>query len=155
MSPLPSLTLLVADLDEELGAIMGKMLARRPEARWSAAVAGQALDDWIFSQHRSAGPDQMQRHLAPVRTNPVLVTVGGAPLLATALPARYRARIGAVTTQGGYELCRLAVREGLLGQPLDGGPTLRARLSRAAERRRQLKDTIGDPASLRDDGATR
>ena len=66
MSPLPSLTLLVADLDAELGAIMGKMLARRPEARWSAAVAGQALDDWIFSQHRSAGPDQMQRHLARI-----------------------------------------------------------------------------------------
>jgi hypothetical protein len=77
-------------------------------------------------------------------TDPVLVTVGGAPLLAATLPARYRARIGAVTTQGGYELCRLAVREGLLGQSLDGGPTLRARLSRAAERRRNPEDTIGD-----------
>ncbi len=88
-------------------------------------------------------------------TDPVLVTVGGAPLLAATLPARYRARIGAVTTQGGYELCRLAVREGLLGQPLDGGPTLRSRLSRAAERRRTLEEAAGDAASLRDDGATR
>ena len=88
-------------------------------------------------------------------TDPVLVTVGGAPLLAGTLPARHRARIGAVTTQGGYELCRLAVREGLLGQPLDGGPTLRARLSRAAERRRKLEERGGDPASLRDGGATR
>lgn len=67
---------------------------------------------------------------------PVLVTVGGAPLLAATLPSRRAARIAAITTQGGYELCRLAVREGLLGQPL-AGPNLRARLSLAAEERRK------------------
>ena len=87
--------------------------------------------------------------------DPVLVTVGGAPLLAAALPARRGARIGAITTQGGYELCRLAVREGLLGQPLDGRSTLRARLARAALKRREAQGTIGVPASLRDGGATR
>ena len=40
----------------------------------------------------------------------------------------------AVTLAGAFELCRAAVREGLLGEVLDGGLPLRARLASAARR---------------------
>jgi hypothetical protein len=40
----------------------------------------------------------------------------------------------AVTTAGGLELCRAAVREAILGQPLDQEGTLRERLAQAASR---------------------
>jgi peptidoglycan/xylan/chitin deacetylase (PgdA/CDA1 family)/SAM-dependent methyltransferase len=43
----------------------------------------------------------------------------------------------AVTLAGAFELCRAAVREGLLGAALDGGLALRARLAGAARRERK------------------
>ncbi|HKH49911.1 MAG TPA: glycosyltransferase, partial [Thermoanaerobaculia bacterium] len=42
-----------------------------------------------------------------------------------------------LTGVSGFELCRAAVREGLLGQPLDAPGTLRERLAEAARRRRR------------------
>ena len=66
VKPLPSLRVLVPDIDPDLAGILTMMLARNPELRSTAAATGQALDDWIFRQHRSAGPDQMQRHLARI-----------------------------------------------------------------------------------------
>ncbi|MGH2524464.1 MAG: sulfotransferase, partial [Anaerolineales bacterium] len=41
----------------------------------------------------------------------------------------------ALTTASGYELCRVCVREALLGQPLNGSASLRERLAYAARQR--------------------
>jgi hypothetical protein len=67
----------------------------------------------------------------------VVFTVGGAaialiPISGSAGPGRLRA---AVTRATGTELCQAAVREGLLGAPLGGGPGLRERLAAAAKER--------------------
>lgn len=64
----------------------------------------------------------------------VAVCVGGMPLFGMQLPRRRAQGIAAITAQGGHKLCQAAVREGLLGQPLRGGLSLRARLVAAAQR---------------------
>lgn len=66
VAPLPSPRVLMPDLDADLGQILTMMLARNPELRSTAAATGQALDDWIVAQRRSANPDQLQRHLARI-----------------------------------------------------------------------------------------
>ena len=71
----------------------------------------------------------------------VVASVGGATLAAIrTAPARGRVSAGAlrreICIQAGFELCRLAVREGLIGRPLADGASLRERLREAAERKR-------------------
>jgi peptidoglycan/xylan/chitin deacetylase (PgdA/CDA1 family)/SAM-dependent methyltransferase len=68
----------------------------------------------------------------------VLLTVGGVALGIATLPVEHKF-VGAhelrvaLTKAGGMELCRAAVREGLLGRPMVGHPSsLRARLAAAA-----------------------
>ena len=75
------------------------------------------------------------------RARDVVVSVGGAPLGVLRIagpgevdPDTLRALI---STRGGLELCRHAVREGIVGRPLDSAGSLRERLAeRASERRR-------------------
>ena len=66
-----------------------------------------------------------------------MVALGGAPLGVVRVPSPDgvvdpRSLLRAACTASGFELARVAVREGLLGRPLDDGHDLRARL---AERR--------------------
>jgi glycosyltransferase involved in cell wall biosynthesis/peptidoglycan/xylan/chitin deacetylase (PgdA/CDA1 family) len=74
----------------------------------------------------------------------VVLMVGGVALGVVNIPAKqgfvraHELRI-ALTNVGGYELCRVAVREGLLGKPLTESTPLRGRLAAAAQRFR------GDP----------
>lgn len=63
-----------------------------------------------------------------------VVAVANAPSLLPA--AELRARL---TLAGGFELCRVAVREGLLGRAMDEPPSLRARLAASSD------DAIGLP----------
>lgn len=73
-----------------------------------------------------------------VKGNNILLTVGGAALGVITLPVRgsivsTQELRAAITDAGGTELCRVAVREGLLGRPMtDQSFTLRARLAEAA-----------------------
>jgi peptidoglycan/xylan/chitin deacetylase (PgdA/CDA1 family) len=71
---------------------------------------------------------------APVR---VVATIGGATLGAFELaPSEGRVAAGAlrreICTQGGFELCRLAVRQGVVGRAPDDGARLRERLASSA-----------------------
>lgn len=70
----------------------------------------------------------------------VAASVGGATLAAVEIePAGGRVTAGAlrreIFTHAGFELCRLAVREGLIGRPLLDGASLRERLRAAAAAR--------------------
>ena len=78
----------------------------------------------------------------------VVPQVGGATLGAITLPVREHWVSGgelraAISTQTGFELCRAAVREGILGRPLTASPsTLRHRLHDAAQRRASGPNTV-------------
>jgi glycosyltransferase involved in cell wall biosynthesis/peptidoglycan/xylan/chitin deacetylase (PgdA/CDA1 family) len=57
----------------------------------------------------------------------------------------------ALATQAGFELCRAAVREGLIGAPLAGPATLRERLERRAKASEEIEEGAGpDPPSARE-----
>ena len=79
------------------------------------------------------------------------ITIGGASLGILNVPVRdgglsARALISAISLYGGMELCRLAVRQALLGKPV-AGATLRERLAESARRLR----TTPDPTRLPND----
>jgi len=94
---------------------------REVDADWVAVEVSEELSDLIVAHPTIA----------------VAFTVGGVPVGLTTvgveegrLPAsRLRA---ALVAAGGYEMCRAAVREGILGVPLSPGLPLRARLRAAA-----------------------
>jgi peptidoglycan/xylan/chitin deacetylase (PgdA/CDA1 family) len=70
----------------------------------------------------------------------VIPTVAGVPLGIVRVRARRgvvraQALRAAITAGAAFELCRIALREGLLGRPLDPEAPLRARLASAARRR--------------------
>lgn len=69
----------------------------------------------------------------------VALTVGGVALGRVTVPVPIRAADlrARLTLAAGYELCRAAVREGLLGSPL-AGPSLRERLAAAVARARAV-----------------
>lgn len=77
--------------------------------------------------------------LPPGTDAAVTATVGGSPLGVVRVPAvdgrvRAQALRARTLSAAGFELCRLVVREGILGRPLDDGVPLRARLAEAAGR---------------------
>ena len=84
----------------------------------------------------------------------VAASVGGATLAAIEIePIQGRVTAGAlrreICTQAGFELCRLAVREGLLGRPLLDGSSLRERLRAAAAARAATPPAAAEaPAGL-------
>lgn len=96
---------------------------RRVSRRWTAVEVSDPLPDL-----EGTGPEL-----------DVAFTVGGVTLGQVTVPvpirsAELRVRL---TIASGYELCRVAVREGLLGGPL-AGPPLRERLAAAAVRARAV-----------------
>lgn len=72
----------------------------------------------------------------------ILFTVGGISLGKITLAANYSTVLAqelrvALTQLGGFDLCRLAVREGLLGKPLTDLLSLRERLTASAKRHQE------------------
>ena len=83
----------------------------------------------------------------------VVLKVGGVALGIVAVPVtrrivRAQELRAALTTAGGLELCRVAVREGLLGKPFAIPASLRARLSAAISQRVKSDLTPEIPADL-------
>lgn len=73
--------------------------------------------------------------LVPAESTWMEVAIGGAAVTAMPAPARPEAIRAAINGALGFEACRVAVREGILGVPLDDARTLRERLAdRAAGR---------------------
>jgi peptidoglycan/xylan/chitin deacetylase (PgdA/CDA1 family) len=76
----------------------------------------------------------------------LIATVGGAALGVLRIPVEagrvsVDSLICAITTFGGLELCRVVVRQALIGRPL-AGPTLRERLAESSDRLRSLPEII-------------
>ncbi|MDQ3517256.1 MAG: polysaccharide deacetylase family protein, partial [Gemmatimonadota bacterium] len=109
-------------------------------ARPSRTVVAQVSDvaksqqGWLTVEASAPFPD-----IVPKSTPLYLqLLIGGAGTSAVSF-TRDIHRLGAesirktLTDESGYELCRVAVREGLLGAPLSGATSLRARLAAAAD----------------------
>jgi peptidoglycan/xylan/chitin deacetylase (PgdA/CDA1 family)/2-polyprenyl-3-methyl-5-hydroxy-6-metoxy-1,4-benzoquinol methylase len=76
----------------------------------------------------------------------VVLTVGGAALGVINIPVKQKlitaqALRVALTIEGGMELCRACVREGLLERSLNDSTSLRTRLAEAAQKRRTFSQT--------------
>ena len=83
----------------------------------------------------------------------VVPTLAGVPLGVVQVPAsggvvRAQALRAAITTAAGLELCRIALREGVLGHPLAPEPPLRARLAAAASARASARHENGSDATV-------
>ena len=110
--------------------------ARRVRRRRGVTIACEP-GDWIELEVAHAPPRIRCRRVANGTPEPihVIVAIGGARVTTLELSgpdldsARLRATITGVV---GLELCRVAVREGLLGRPLDPAVPLRERLRNAA-----------------------
>lgn len=109
-----------------------------------------AVDGWVAFE--LADPPAQIRTDMPVR---VCASVGGVAVDTwTAAPSDGLIRAGALRrelcTRAGFELCRIVVREALLGQPIAGEMTLRERLRAAATRRARaagaMSGATGRPA---------
>ncbi len=85
--------------------------------------------------------DRWRDRLLFTRRAAAVLTVGGSPVVQKTIVRRAgrltaRALRAAFTLEAGFELCRVCVREALLGQPADAG-SLRTRLATTARRRRR------------------
>jgi glycosyltransferase involved in cell wall biosynthesis len=104
---------------------------------------------------------EMSQDLPPLQLNPeseaasisVVLTVGGKPIGVIPVPVEnYYVSVAmlrsTLLTAGGIELCRVCVREAILGQPLQTGLRLRARLQAAASQAISQAPAPIDPNSL-------
>jgi peptidoglycan/xylan/chitin deacetylase (PgdA/CDA1 family) len=106
--------------------------------RQAAGRARAAENGWLVVETSEDVP----AYAGDGRTLDCIMTVGGIPVVTTRVacgrrgvkPQQLRAEL---TAAGGFETCRVAVREGLLGRPLTGPATLRDRLKAAARDRRR------------------
>jgi peptidoglycan/xylan/chitin deacetylase (PgdA/CDA1 family)/2-polyprenyl-3-methyl-5-hydroxy-6-metoxy-1,4-benzoquinol methylase len=101
-----------------------------PEAVEEMAAQRYATDGWLVVEVSEDTPDV---EVLGEELN-VVLTVGGVPLGIVTIPAEQKyitaqTLRAALTTASGLELCRAAVREGLLGRPLTEPASLRARLA--------------------------
>jgi peptidoglycan/xylan/chitin deacetylase (PgdA/CDA1 family)/SAM-dependent methyltransferase/GT2 family glycosyltransferase len=130
------------------------------EVRDEERVTRDAVDGWVVVE-ASDEPFDVEAE-GPLDA---VLTVGGAAVGSTRLPgppAGGTVRAGvlrsALITASGAELCRVAVREGVLGRPLTAPGTLRERLAEAAAVRR-AEDGVaradGTPAGAAEDRPTR
>lgn len=81
--------------------------------------------------------DELPSIITSNRTVRAIVSVGGSAIGSIRIPVEgnclsSQAQRVAITSACGFELCRAAVREGLLGRRLDEPPSLRVRLAAAA-----------------------
>jgi peptidoglycan/xylan/chitin deacetylase (PgdA/CDA1 family) len=107
-----------------------------PQAVHEEAPARDVTDGWIEIEAAADLPEL--RLPGPADA---LLRIGGAAAGRVPLPydpqnplLGAHALRAALTQAGGYEMCRLAVREALLGQPFDAPGSLRERLAAAARR---------------------
>lgn len=103
-----------------------------PDEQEPAEFERAGDDGWISLELSQALPDVV----CTVSLLQVIASVAGVVIGVAALPVEnglvtaHALRV-ALTRQCGFELCRAAVREGLLGQPIRSGASLRQRLDRA------------------------
>lgn len=104
-----------------------------PPAEKEEAPRRSAEDGWLVAEVSEdlSSVDISRPELAAV------LTVGGAALGVVTVPVKENAvhaeeLRAALNVASGFELCRAAVREGLLGQPFANGASLRGRLAAAA-----------------------
>jgi len=121
-----------------------------PQASEEAAAQRCAADDWFTVEVSADLPDlEVSGHELDV-----VLTVGGVALGVVTVPVeqnivRAQELRAALTSASGFELCRAAVREGLLGQPMAGPESLRERLAAAASEAAPLPGWPDAPGSAR------
>ena len=118
-----------------------------PQDKANGRVA--ATDEWFPVEVAGDLPDLD----LPVSGLDVIPTVGGVPLgvvsIAPAAPRLSAQELRATIMQAaGFELCRAAVREGVLGRPLADGTPLRHRLMEAAANRTTSHDSPSPASSV-------
>jgi peptidoglycan/xylan/chitin deacetylase (PgdA/CDA1 family) len=118
-----------------------------PEAVSETVGRCRADSGWLVVE---AG-ENLSEVEAPGQTLHVVMTVGGVAVETVSVPIKGgRVQAHALRTTlvaaGGMELCRAAVREALIGRPLTGGMSLRARL--AAAKAQQRKCALPLPAPM-------
>jgi len=121
-----------------------------PQASEEAAARRCAADGWFTVEVSEDLPDLE----VSGQELDVVLTVGGVALgVVTVLVEQNIVRAqelrAALTSASGFELCRAAVREGLLGRPLEGPASLRERLAAAASEAAQLPGWPDAPGSAR------
>jgi peptidoglycan/xylan/chitin deacetylase (PgdA/CDA1 family)/SAM-dependent methyltransferase len=121
-----------------------------PQTLEAPSTRRRVNDGWLTVEVSDKLPDV----LVPSQELDVVPTVGGVPLGVVTVPVeRYTVRAqelrAAITGASGFELCRAAVREGLLGRPLEGSASLRDRLAAAASKAAQLPGWSSAPGSAR------
>jgi peptidoglycan/xylan/chitin deacetylase (PgdA/CDA1 family) len=121
-----------------------------PQAPGEVAARCCAADGWFTVEVSEDLPDlEVCGHELDV-----LLTVGGVALGVVTIPVKpniihAQELRAALTSASGFELCRAAVREGLLGRPLVGLASLRERLAAAASEAAQFPGWRAEPGSAR------
>lgn len=121
-----------------------------PQAADEAAARRRVADGWFTAEISEDLPDLE----VSAQELDVLLTVGGVALGVVTIPVeqdivRAQELRAALTGASGFELCRAAVREGLLGRPLAEPASLRDRLVAAASATAQFPGWLGAPGSTR------
>jgi peptidoglycan/xylan/chitin deacetylase (PgdA/CDA1 family) len=119
-----------------------------PQTPEEAAAQRCAADGWFTVEVSADLPDLE----VSGQELDVVLTVGGVALGVVTVPVeqnnvRAQELRAALTSASGFELCRAAVREGLLGRPLEGPASLRERLAAAASEAAQLSGWPDAPGS--------
>ena len=114
-----------------------------PQAPEEAAAQRCAADGWFTVEISADLPDL---EVCEQELN-VVLTVGEVALRVVTVPVeqnivRAQELRAALTSASGFELCRAAVREGLLGQPMAGPESLRERLAAAASEAAQCSSPL-------------
>lgn len=121
-----------------------------PQAPEEATTRYRAANNWPAVEVSRDLPDLQ----VSGRKLDVVLTVGGVALGVVTVPVKRNTvraqelRV-ALTRTSGFELCRAAVREGLLGQPMASPASLRDRLAAAASEAAQFPGWPGAPGSAR------
>ncbi|MDH4135568.1 MAG: glycosyltransferase [Anaerolineae bacterium] len=126
-----------------------------PWALEEAAARRCAADGWFTVEISEDLPDLE----VPGQELDVVLTVGGVALGVVTVPVeqsivRAQELRAALTSASGFELCRAAVREGLLGRSMADPESLRERLAAAASEAAQLPGWLPVPGSAHALGCT-
>ncbi|MDR4499236.1 MAG: glycosyltransferase [Candidatus Scalindua sp.] len=99
--------------------------------------------------------EELHNMKASARKLNVVLTVGGVIIGIVTIPVKHNTvyaheLLVALTGASGYELCNIAVREGLLGKSMTGQTSLRERLAVASANVNQFIQNCSDPAEFKD-----